>query len=84
MQIRDNYKTAIFCSVFPLCLGFMLKRAGIQPDWYDGAAYALYACAVLSILIPKFGIFVHKKAAEAGAFLGNTAAKIILFFEKGH
>ena len=80
MQIRENYKTALFCSIFPLCFGWLLKRLGIMPLWYDIAAAVFFAAAVISLIIPAFGIYLHKKGAELGAFIGNIAAKIILFF----
>ena len=78
MKIKENIKVAIMCTIMPVAIGFLLYRHS-----HIRSAIAVvcifFTVAFLSLIIPKFGNFVHKKGKELGCFLGKYIAIIILF-----
>ncbi|MBQ9246234.1 hypothetical protein IJ182_08210 [bacterium] len=78
MKIKENIKVAIMCTVMPFAIGFLLYKH----SHYRTAMYVLISfltVAFLSLIIPKFGNFVHKKGKQVGSFLGRYIAIVILF-----
>lgn len=79
MKIRENIKVAITCTILPWAIAFMLYRHS-----HFKSALAVIAIfltiAALSLIIPKFGIYIHETASKLFKFVGNILSKIILFF----
>ena len=78
MKIKDNIKDAIMCTIMPFAIGFLLYRhSHIRSAIITIVAFL--SIALLSLIIPKFGNFVHEKGKELGSFIGRYIAIVILF-----
>jgi amino acid permease len=78
MQIKDNIKVSIMCTIMPIAIGYMLYRH----HHYRSAVIVLavmLSIAFLSLIIPKFGNFIHSLGKKIGSFIGKYIAIIILF-----
>ena len=80
MDLRENYKVALICTMFPTMLGFMMYWEILFPIWYCKIVLALYVVAILSLLIPKFGNYIYDKSVKIGNFVGKYIAIAALFF----
>lgn len=79
MKIKDNVKVAIACTVMPFALSWMLYRHG-QIRIASVLFVTLITVAFLSLIIPKFGNFIHKTASKFGKTAGEFISRVILFF----
>ena len=78
MNIKDNIKVAIMCTIMPIAIGFLLYRHNhIRSAIYLVSIFLLIA--VLSLFIPKFGTLIHSTGKKIGSFIGRYIAIIILF-----
>ena len=78
-KIRKNIKVAIFCTIMPIALYFLLNKFGLY-NLSKIIMFSLFGVAILSIIWADFGCFIHNIAVKTGHFLGKYLAIIALFF----
>ena len=68
------------CAVFPSALYGILRLRHVNvPEPYYYAWGTLLFIALLSIICPPFGNFLHKTGEKIGGWLGKQIARVILF-----
>lgn len=75
MKIGNNFKPAVAFTILP----FVICRF-VSAVYYERVMLMFFWMAILCIVIPSIGEFIHDTLSKIGAFLGNWIARIILFF----
>ena len=78
MKIKENIKVALMCTIMPFAVGFLLYKHSLYRSAMVVVCIFL-SIALLSLIVPKAGIFIHNTGKKTGSFIGRYIAIVILF-----
>lgn len=78
MQIKENIKTAIICTIMPFAITFPLYRHS-HIRLTSGILVVFLFLATMCVIIPKAGFYIHNIGCKVGKFIGRYLSIIALF-----